>query len=71
MTPIMITVGLAFACILVGIAMAMAGKRGLEPGVLATVVFWVGAALIVVGLIFLLSPVILWANAQLRQMLGG
>lgn len=70
MNPAVVVVGLAFLLILVGIAMAIAGDRGLRPGTLALVVYWVGVALIVIGLIFLLSPVILWVNAQLHAMLG-
>lgn len=36
---------------------------------LNTVVYWVGIALVVVGLILLLAPVIAWVDTQLRSML--
>ena len=55
--------------ILAGLLMAaFAGKAG-NP-LLSTIVWWVGVALIVVGLILLLTPVIVWLNLQLRAMLA-
>jgi hypothetical protein len=64
-----ITIGLALALILAGLVMAaLSGHAG--NALLSRVVWVVGVVLIVVGLILLLSPVILWINGHLRQMLG-
>jgi hypothetical protein len=64
-----IVVGLAVGLIIAGIIMAVAGKKGLEPGLLATVVFVVGIILIVVGLVILIAPVLMWFRAQFIAML--
>ncbi len=64
-----VLIGLAVGLILAGILMAIAGKRGLEPGILATVVHVVGVVLIVVGLFLLLTPVAVWITSQLKAML--
>ncbi len=65
-----IVIGLALGLILAGIVMAWAGTKGLPPGMLATVLYWTGCILIVVGLILLLTPVLVYLNAQLRAALG-
>ncbi len=64
-----IILGLAAGCILLGLAMAYLGPKSL-PGGLGRFVFWVGVVLVVIGLILLLTPVLVWVNAQLRGMLG-
>ncbi len=64
-----IVVGLALGLILAGLVMAwLAGS--LRQPVLAGIVYWVGVALVVVGLILLLTPVIVWVDSQLRAILG-
>jgi hypothetical protein len=64
-----IILGLALGLIVVGIVMAVLADK-LGNALLTTVVWWVGIVLIVIGLILLVSPVILWINGHLRQMLG-
>lgn len=64
-----IVMGLALALILVGLAMCYTHER--VGGVLGRVVYWVGVALIVVGLVLLLTPVLVWLNAALRSMLSS
>lgn len=60
---------LALALILAGLLMCwLAPKTGISW--LTTVVFWAGIILVVVGLVLLLTPVLVWLNAQLRAMLG-
>ena len=63
-----IVLGIALALILAGLVMAVLSKQ--VAGLLGIIVYWVGIVLIIIGLIFLLSPVILWLNAQLRAMLN-
>jgi hypothetical protein len=65
-----IVIGLALGLIVVGLVMAFLGPKSI-PGVLGRVVFWVGVALVVIGLILLLTPVLVWVNVQLRSMLGN
>ncbi len=63
-----IVLGIAFACILVGLAMA-GFAHVVKPAALSQVVYYVGIVLIIVGLILLLAPVIIWLDAQIRSML--
>ena len=44
----------------------------LSPGAgkLAGVFWWVGIILAVIGLIFVVTPVLIWVNGQLRAMIG-
>lgn len=64
-----IIIGLALGLILAGLAMAWLSGSVRQP-TLATVVYWVGVVLIVVGLVLLLTPVLVYLNVQLRAMLG-
>lgn len=63
----MIWVTLAF--IAVGLLMIV-GSGWVKQAWLATVVLWVGIALLIVGLILLLTPVLVWLNAQIRAALA-
>lgn len=63
-----VLIGVALGLILGGLIMAFL-SGGVKQPTLASVVYWVGVALIVVGLILLLTPVLVWINAQLRAML--
>lgn len=65
-----IVIGLALGLILVGLAMAWLCGSVRQP-ILREVVYWVGIVLIVVGLVLLLTPVLIWLNAQLRAMMGA
>ncbi len=64
-----VVLGVAFACIVVGIFMAW-GSKQIGGGILPLVVYWVGVALIVVGLVLLLTPVLIYINNELRKMLA-
>lgn len=65
-----IVIGLALALILAGLLMAFLSGSMKYPAMVA-VVFWVGVALVVVGLVLLLAPVVAWLNYQFRAMLGA
>ena len=64
-----IIIGLALGLIIAGLVMAWLSP-GMKNPLLISVVFYVGVALVVIGLILLLTPVLIWVNAQLRAMLG-
>lgn len=64
-----IIIGLSLVLIVVGLIMCWL-HTSVKYATLATIVLWVGIALVVIGLILLLSPVVLWVNHQLREMLG-
>ena len=64
-----IYIGLALGLILVGLVM-VALHGGIKGPLLQRVVYLVGIALIVIGLILLAAPVIVWAAGHLRAMLG-
>ena len=64
-----IIIGLALGLIVVGLVMAWL-SAGVKQPILATIVYWVGIVLLVIGLILLLTPVLVWVNVQLRAMLG-
>ncbi len=56
-------------CILAGLfIVTRAGNAG-NP-LLAAVVWWIGLVLIVFGAVLILTPVLIWFNKQLREMLG-
>ena len=62
-------IGLALGLILCGLLMAWLSP-GMKQPLLVTIVYWVGVVLVIVGLVLLLTPVLVWVNAQLRAMLG-
>jgi hypothetical protein len=62
--------GVAAGCIVLGLLMVFMHTSLNRTPMLATVVHWVGVVLVVIGLVLLLTPVLIWVNAQLRQMLG-
>lgn len=64
-----IIIGLALGLILVGLLMCWL-KGSIHQPTLASVVYWTGIVLVVVGLILLLTPVLLWINLQLRSAMG-
>lgn len=64
-----VVIGLALGLIVVGLIMtALSGN--LKYPLLISITFWVGLALVVIGLVLLLTPVLIWINNQLRSMLG-
>lgn len=64
-----IVFGFAFAALIVGIICCAGSKY--VGGMLGTVVYWVGVVLVVAGLILLLAPVIVWAAAQIKSIMGA
>ncbi len=66
----MVVIGLAIGLIIAGLIMAWLAPNAGHP-MLVTVVRVSGIVLIVIGLIFLLTPVLIWINAQLHQMIGS
>ncbi len=67
-----VVIGLAVGLIIAGLVMAfLSNSLTQKMPILATVVFWVGVVLIVVGLVLLLTPVLVWVDTQLRAMLGA
>lgn len=62
-------IGLALALILAGLVMAYLSP-GLKRPLLTAVVYWAGVALVVLGLILLVAPVIVWLAAQIRSAIG-
>ena len=64
-----VIIGLALGLILAGLVMAWLSP-GMSNPMLISVVWWVGVVLVVIGLILLLTPVLIYVNAQLRAMLG-
>lgn len=64
-----VIVGLALGLIIAGLVMCFL-SHGMKQPTLIAVVWWVGAALVVIGLVLLLTPVLVWVNVQLRNMLG-
>ena len=67
----MVVLGLAFACIVVGIVMIWGSSATRMPPLLTTVVSWVGVILVVVGLVLLLAPVVVFLDRQIRAALAG
>ncbi len=65
-----VVIGLALGLILGGLLMVFLCK-GIEQGLLKTIVYWVGIVLIIVGLVLLLTPVLVWVNVHLREMMGA
>lgn len=64
-----IVIGLAIGLIIAGLAMCwLCG--GIKEPILSRIVYWVGVVLVIIGLILLLTPVLIWINAQLQAMLG-
>ncbi len=57
---------LTFAFIAIGLLMIV-GSNWVQQALLKSIVLWVGVVLLVVGLILLLTPVLVWVNAQLRS----
>ena len=66
-----VVIGLAVGLILVGLLMAWLSPSVARVPLLAAIVFWTGVVLVIIGLILLLTPVLVWLNVQLRQMLGA
>lgn len=63
-----VMIGVALGLILAGLVMCwLAGT--VKPPLLSTVIRYVGIGLVIVGLVLLLTPVLVWVNAQLRSML--
>lgn len=60
-------VGLAVGLILAGLLIIFLSP---SAGRMATVFWWVGAVLAVVGLVLLVTPVLVWVDHQLRMILG-
>lgn len=65
-----VVIRLAIGLLIGGLAIAFLSKRSLGAGVFGTVVWWVGAVLVVIGLVLLLAPVWAWLSFQLHSMLG-
>ncbi len=65
-----VVLGLAIGLILAGLLMVVLAPK-VTPAILATVVYWVGIILVVVGLILLVSPVLIWLSAQIKAALGA
>jgi hypothetical protein len=63
-------VPLSLILILAGLGMCWLCGSVRSP-VLATVVYWSGVVLIVIGLVLLLFPVMAWLHRQLSAMLGA
>ncbi len=61
-----ILIGVALGLILAGIFMAWKHDAIRQP-LLAQVVYFAGVVLVVVGLVLLLTPVLIFVNAQLRS----
>ncbi len=66
MSPLFIA---ALVLILAGLLMAW-GRSAVPYAVLSTILLWVGLVLIAVGLVFLITPVLLWLDHQLRAVVG-
>lgn len=66
-----ILIGWALGLIIAGLVMAFLHTSVSKFPMLANVVLWVGIALVVIGLILLLTPVLIWVNHQLRSMMGA
>ena len=64
-----VVIGLSLGLIVVGLIMACLSS-GMKFPVMVSIVYWVGVALVFIGLVLLLTPVLVWINVQLRQMLG-
>ena len=62
-------IGLAIGLIIGGLLICFLATHA-KLAILVTVLQWVGIILVVVGLVFLLTPVLVWLNAQLHSMLG-
>ncbi len=63
-----VVIGLAVGLILAGLLILFLSGNAKYP-LLVTVLHWVGIILVVVGLILLITPVLVWIEAQLRSML--
>ncbi len=57
---------IAILMILAGLAMVCFADKARYP-ILCILVFWSGIALIIIGLILLLTPVLVWIYNQLRS----
>jgi sulfite exporter TauE/SafE len=65
---VVVVISLGIGLILAGLVMAWLSNT-VKHATLATVVYYVGIALVVVGLILLLAPVVSYVDTQLRSML--
>ncbi len=64
-----IVIGLAIGLIIGGLIIICLSGQAKYP-VLVGILFWVGIVMVVIGLVLLLTPVLVWLNAQLRAMIG-
>lgn len=61
-------IGITVGLILAGLLIIVLSPH-VKPALLATVSYWAGVVLLVVGLLMLVTPVLIWARDQLRTML--
>jgi hypothetical protein len=70
MTPVTMIIGLSFALIIGGLLIAYL-RTALPNPIMQQTLLWVGIVLVVIGLIFLVTPVLLYIYQQLHQALGA
>lgn len=65
-----VILGIAAGLILLGLVMCFLCPS-IKFVLLQKVVYYVGIAMVIIGLILLLAPVVIWVNNQLTAMLGA
>ena len=64
-----VIIGLALGLLIGGLVVAWLSSAMKQP-TLATIVYWVGVVLVLIGLVLLLTPVLVWISTQIREMIG-
>lgn len=59
--------GIGVVLIVLGLLIAFLSP---QAGRMAALFWWVGIILAAIGLIFLITPVLIWVDSQLRAMIG-
>lgn len=70
MSPVVMIVGLLFVLIIGGLLMAYL-RSGIPHAIIQTALLYVGIVLVVIGLFFLVMPVLVWIYAQLHNAMGA
>ncbi len=70
MNPMVITVGVALVLLIGGLVIIWLSEKALKPGLAATIVWWIGAAIATLGALLVLTPVLVWITHQFSDALG-
>lgn len=69
-SPVTLTIGVALALLIGGLVIVLLSKKALDPGTIATVVWWLGMLCVVLGALFMVTPILIWITKQLGDAMG-